>query len=74
MLVLRLGGGGSLSFLRSLTPCLSSPQLRYSSTDPDKAAPTKAGPLEALFGLASNTASPATNIWAMFVPAFRGGC
>jgi len=70
MLVSTLCGSGSLSSLRSLTPRLSSHYLRYSSTDSNNPAPTKSGPLEKMFGLASNTAGPSTNRWTMFVPAF----
>lgn len=69
MLALRLCGVGGGS-LRSLTPRLSSPHIRYSSTEPDKPVPAKSGPLEAMFGLASNIAGPSTNRWTMFIPAF----
>lgn len=56
----------------SLLPTTSTCLLpRISSTSSLSTEPSQpSGPLERLLGLASNTASPTTNRWTMFVPAF----
>ena len=53
----------SLPFLR---PLPTSRLARHTSTDQDQPS----GLLDRLLGLASNTASPTTNRWTMFAPAF----
>ena len=56
--------------LRKISPRLYAATLRHSSSDSNKPTPSKSGIFESMFGLASNTASPSTNRWTMFVPAF----
>merc|ERR1719309_1126363 len=63
--------------LLQLQPRLSShtPWARHNSTEPDTkpvaTEPDKpTGLLDSIFGMASNYASPSTNRWTMFVPAF----
>ena len=55
------------SSLRPALPCTSLLPSRLSTTD---SAPPPSGLLDRLLGLASNTAAPSTNRWAMFIPAF----
>jgi MFS family permease len=67
---LKLCGGTpaiSLSKVLASNPaqCL---QLRLSSSDTQEKKPS--GLLDKLFGFESNTASPSTNRWSMFIPAF----
>ena len=58
----------SSSLLPTSSTCLLP---RISSTSSLSTEPSQpSGPLERLLGLASNTASPTTNRWTMFVPAF----
>ena len=95
MVLVRLCGAGAkpLSSLSALRPLLSSPLISpnpqlapgtsITSLSTEPAKPT--GPIERLFGLASNIAGlslatyvivkiifvgPSTNRWTMFVPAF----
>jgi len=62
-------GSGRVSSSSLLHKPVTSSTFRYSSSD-EGSLPAKSGPLESMFGLASNTADPGTNRWTMFVPAF----
>jgi len=78
MVLVRLCGAAKpLSSLSSLRPLLSSPLIspphiaHGTSTTSLSTEPAKpSGPIDRLFGLASNIAGPGTNRWTMFVPAF----